>query len=169
MIDPKKCPHSNFNVDAKIARLAKSDDDDTIVSYSAEIQVVCMDCGTPFEFIGLEPGYSPNKPMVAYGEKVARMPIKPYDPTIKKEIIYVQHRAGSFEDGLQVCTLCGQVICDYSSGNWMSNDNSKITGYREGLIFITGTNPVTTSIERPKKSYGPEDPYIRIVIKCDQK
>jgi len=84
----------------------------------------------------------------------------------ENEIVYVEHHAGSFEDGLQICVLCGKVIADYT-GHWV-NDNPypQIKGWPEGPIFITGTNPVTTTTERPLVNYGGNDPYTRKVIKC---
>lgn len=81
------------------------------------------------------------------------------------EIIYTEHQAGSFEDGLQICILCGQIISDYT-GHWASNDGSPIKGFPEGKIYITGTNPVQTTTIKPLKNFGNGDPYMRKIVKC---
>lgn len=37
----------------------------------------------------------------------------------KKEITFIEHEAGEYEDGLQVCIYCGEVVTDFSDmGNW---------------------------------------------------
>ncbi len=44
------CEHHNFQASVKVARL-----EDT-KQFMAEITVKCGDCGTAFQFLGLEPG-----------------------------------------------------------------------------------------------------------------
>lgn len=85
-----------------------------------------------------------------------------------KEIIYTEHLAGTFEDGLQVCILCGHILCDYT-GHWVSDSNATnatIKGWPEGKIYTTGINSSTTTIIEPLENYGPEDPYTRKIVKC---
>ena len=86
----------------------------------------------------------------------------------KKEIIYTEHLAGDFEDGLQVCRLCGHVICDYT-GSWATDDGSTPQGFQSGPIYITGNFPVETTSLKPLPNYANEDPYIRKIVKCDQR
>ena len=81
----------------------------------------------------------------------------------KKEIIYTEHKAGEYEDGLQICVLCGEILTDYT-GVWMTSDGRPPQGFPEGKIYKAGNE--TTSI-KPEEYYGPDDPYIRTVIKCD--
>lgn len=83
----------------------------------------------------------------------------------KKEIIYIEHEAGEFEDGLQVCRLCGAILCDYT-GEWVSTNRNKLKGWPKGKIYVTGINPIQTSIYKPKENYGTEDPFYRCIIKC---
>jgi hypothetical protein len=85
---------------------------------------------------------------------------------MKKELIYVEHFAGDFEDMIQVCIYCGKVITDYSGGGWVSSDDSALKGYASGSVWMTGTNPVTTQAYKPEKNYGPDDPFTRKIIKC---
>lgn len=82
-----------------------------------------------------------------------------------KELIYTEHEAGDFEDGLQICILCGKVITDYT-GSWVSSDNSSIRGFAQGKVWQTGTNPVQTMGVEPLRNYGDGDPFIRKIIKC---
>lgn len=83
------------------------------------------------------------------------------------EVIYTEHLAGAFEDGLQVCVLCCKVITDYT-GEWATSDGSKPQGFPEGPIYQCGTNPVQTMALKPLENYGEKDPYKRIIKKCTE-
>jgi hypothetical protein len=85
---------------------------------------------------------------------------------MKEEIIYIEHLAGAFEDGVQICINCATVLTDYSSGNWASSDGSAPRGFPEGPLYVTGTNPVTYMVTKPEKNYGGDDPYERVIKKC---
>lgn len=86
---------------------------------------------------------------------------------MKEELIYTEHRAGVFEDGLQICIHCGKVICDYT-GSWLSSDGYVPRGFPEGEIYVTGKNPVQWTAVKPLENYGGDDPYKRTIIKCVQ-
>ncbi len=167
MNDPKDCRHEDFNAIVTVRRVSEHEGG-PVTGFVAEIEISCAGCNLPFEFKGLPTGYSKENPIVSTDFKKAMLPIVPYDKEIKKEIIYTEHVAGTFEQGLQVCILCGHVICDYT-GHWMSNDGSEIKGYPEGKIYITGTNPIQTTTIKPLENYGLEDPYIRKIKKCVDK
>jgi hypothetical protein len=83
-----------------------------------------------------------------------------------KELIYTEHQAGSFEDGIQICTLCAKVICNYAVGEWVSNTGEAPHGFPEGPIYVTGTNPVQWTTVKPLENYGGDDPYTRKIVKC---
>jgi hypothetical protein len=72
-----KCEHLNFRADARIGRIQRDDSDPTIVGFSADLTIHCVDCGHRFEFIGLPMGYSPYRPMCSIDGFEARLPIKP--------------------------------------------------------------------------------------------
>ncbi len=77
--------------------------------------------------------------------------------------------AGTFEDGLQICTLCGKVLTDYTGGGFMSDrPNAVLAGWREGPVYVTGVNPVQTTILKPLENYGGDDPYKRIIVGCTE-
>lgn len=82
------------------------------------------------------------------------------------DITYVEHHAGSFEDGIQICIHCGHIITDYSGGNWASTDGNPPRGFQEGPIYITGKNPIETTTIKPLENYGGDDPYKRTIVKC---
>ena len=44
------CDHQNFDADVKVARIEDKG------RFMAEIKITCKDCGTPMQFMGLEPG-----------------------------------------------------------------------------------------------------------------
>lgn len=87
-----------------------------------------------------------------------------------KELIYIEHEAGEFENGLQICIFCGEKICDYTEANYMSSDGPFIPkGWAPGKIWRTGINPVQTTTFKPKTNNGGDDPYFRKIIKCTDK
>lgn len=86
-----------------------------------------------------------------------------------KKIIYTEHQAGSFEDMVQICVLCGLVICDYT-GAWASSDGSAPCGWTPGPLFIGGKNPTVFLTSKPTLNYGSlnneEDMYYRKTQPC---
>lgn len=48
------CQHHEFNASVAVARLEDSG------RFMAEIRVSCKQCGTPFQFLGLDPGVDLN-------------------------------------------------------------------------------------------------------------
>lgn len=70
------CPHENFACQCDVARMSK-DIGGPITDYHMDMRLECADCGTPFEFMGLPHGISPDKPMGSPDNKEARMPIRP--------------------------------------------------------------------------------------------
>lgn len=76
--DPDKpCWHENFDAYVDVNRLTKSDDDPTVVGYSADIKVNCHDCGEPFRWTGLPAGLSPAQPMCSVDEATMSAPLRP--------------------------------------------------------------------------------------------
>lgn len=77
-IDPDRpCPHQHFASVVAVNRIQASDDDPTIVGFSADITVRCHDCGEPFRWTGLQCGVSPAKPMCSVDETTMRAPMRP--------------------------------------------------------------------------------------------
>lgn len=50
------CLHTNFAASVAVGRLTLKDGG-PVTGYVAEIRVKCADCGKPFQFLGLDPGY----------------------------------------------------------------------------------------------------------------
>lgn len=61
----------------EVNRIARSDDDPTIVAYSAVARVWCADCGEPFRWTGLQAGLMRDRPMVSPDETELRAPLRP--------------------------------------------------------------------------------------------
>ncbi len=68
------CDHMNFRGGFEVTRLT---DDDIVTGYNAEIEIKCMDCDSPFYFVGVSGGFSPNKPMRNFDGTKLRAPIMP--------------------------------------------------------------------------------------------
>ncbi|KKM86430.1 hypothetical protein LCGC14_1279090 [marine sediment metagenome] len=69
-----KCEHMNFRASVEVARLT---DGDLVTRYSADIKINCIECHTPFHFIGIPAGLSPSHPSVSFGGDELRAPIAP--------------------------------------------------------------------------------------------
>lgn len=73
---------------------------------------------------------------------------------------YTQHIAGSFEDGLQVCRLCGKVLADYT-GSWATTDpTGRPASWPEGEIItqaggftMVGSPPPSAPHERCQRHF----------------
>lgn len=70
------CQHEQFECMAKVGRLTDGDNG-PVAGYTADIRIRCIQCGIPFEFIGVPGGYSPAQPMVNFDATELRAPIKP--------------------------------------------------------------------------------------------
>lgn len=88
---------------------------------------------------------------------------------IMQQLIYIEHEAGEYEHGLQICIFCGEKICDYTGDYLVSPGGFTPKGYAPGKIWRTGINPVQTTTFEPKENNGKDDPYIRKIIKCADK
>jgi hypothetical protein len=76
------CKHENFTINANVIRLT-DENNGVVTEYRAEFQVICEDCKTMFEFVGVPTGYfSQGKPTVNLEGTQLFVSIKPLD--IKK-------------------------------------------------------------------------------------
>lgn len=51
---------------------------------------------------------------------------------------YIEHDAGAYEDCIQVCRMCGEVLCDYTGAAWPEGDPAP-RGFAEGTLYTSGT------------------------------
>lgn len=63
-----KCPHFHFEANVEVARI-----EDTGLKY-AHVTIICIDCGKPAVFRGLEIGVSPDHATGDVEGKEARLP-----------------------------------------------------------------------------------------------
>jgi hypothetical protein len=71
------CPHENFEAFVDVGRITRSEDDPTVVAYSAEVRVKCVDCGETFRWCGVPAGMSSARPMCSVDETVLYAPLRP--------------------------------------------------------------------------------------------
>jgi hypothetical protein len=62
-----------MNFDAKVA-VARIED---IGRFVAEVRIHCADCGAPFQFLGVQPGFNYEHPTVSLDGLEASLPICP--------------------------------------------------------------------------------------------
>jgi hypothetical protein len=62
-----------MNFDAKVA-VARIED---IGRFVAEVRIHCADCGVPFQFLGVQPGFNYEHPTVSLDGLEADLPISP--------------------------------------------------------------------------------------------
>lgn len=67
----KNCEHKQFEAKVDVIRLEDSK------RFMAEVHVKCVECDTPFQFIGMDMGLDYNKPMIEVDGCEARLPIAP--------------------------------------------------------------------------------------------
>lgn len=71
ILDADKCDHDHFQIEATTDRI----EDVNPKAFYANIRLRCTDCETPFHFIGLPYGLSPNEPRIEVGGLELRAPI----------------------------------------------------------------------------------------------
>jgi hypothetical protein len=65
------CEHMNFDAAVRVARIEDKG------RFMAEIRITYRDCGTPMQFMGLEPGYNLNGATVSLDGLEANIGIHP--------------------------------------------------------------------------------------------
>ncbi len=74
---PGECTHEDFSAFANIVRLTDEHDKSIVKGYTAEVRINCIQCGKPFEFIGVDAGMMSTKPMCSLDAQELRAPIQP--------------------------------------------------------------------------------------------
>lgn len=65
------CKHMSFEATVHVARIENKG------RFMAEIRIICNDCGTPFQFMGLKPGFDFNGATVSLDGLEANIGIYP--------------------------------------------------------------------------------------------
>jgi hypothetical protein len=71
-----KCEHKNFAADVDVNRLEKGEGG-PVYRFQADVRIKCVDCGTPFRFIGLPAGLDLNGASVSANGEEGRFAIAP--------------------------------------------------------------------------------------------
>lgn len=70
------CDHRRFDAHVGVHRLTDVEGG-PVTSYQAEIKLKCVDCGTQFQFLGLEPGIDTQGARVSLDGLEARIAVCP--------------------------------------------------------------------------------------------
>lgn len=72
------CKHENFNCFANVGRLTdlvgRPPDE---LAFTVDVRITCIDCGMPFEWVGLPNGSSHYQPTVSIDGQELRAPLVP--------------------------------------------------------------------------------------------
>jgi hypothetical protein len=71
------CDHENFISNVEVNRLQRSDEDSTIVGFSADIRIRCVACDEPFVFHGVPIGLLSDRPCISVDGTELRAPLRP--------------------------------------------------------------------------------------------
>lgn len=73
------CAHEDFEAIVYVDRLTASDDDPTVVGFSADIRIRCLHCGDTMVFFGagLPVGMVWDRPAISVDGTELRCPIRP--------------------------------------------------------------------------------------------
>jgi hypothetical protein len=70
------CLHMNFAASVGVGRLTKTEGG-PVTAFVADIKVNCADCGKPFQFLGLEPGFDNQGARVSLDGLEAHIALSP--------------------------------------------------------------------------------------------
>jgi hypothetical protein len=65
------CEHEHFQASAEVNRL------EDVKKFAVDVRIKCVDCDTPFRFLGFPGGISLDRPTVSVDCTEARLPIVP--------------------------------------------------------------------------------------------
>lgn len=65
------CAHMEFQCEVRVGRI------EDVGRFVAEVRINCIECGIPFQFMGIEPGFNYEGPTVSLDGFEANLPIHP--------------------------------------------------------------------------------------------
>jgi hypothetical protein len=66
-----------FESNVDVARIVDDNDYSKVVEFKVEMRIRCKECKTRFQWVGIDPGMSPAKPMMSFDGFELRAPIRP--------------------------------------------------------------------------------------------
>lgn len=96
--EPKDCKHDQFRISADITPVGESPDKPEVLYRSASIQVNCLHCGDPFEFVGLPFGFSPYRPTVSIDGQTLSVSVMPVGKKIPEGLAGFNVTAQVFDE-----------------------------------------------------------------------
>ncbi len=70
------CAHEYFKASVRVGRLSQ-EESGPITGYTADVKVMCAECGLPFRFVGVAAGSSFAEPRVSIDGTELRAPLEP--------------------------------------------------------------------------------------------
>ena len=117
-----------------------------VTGFRANVKINCSECGQPFEFMGLQPGFSKTEPKVNHDATQAQLPLRPHVEQPRKPLTYVKHLVADMnESGVQYCLLCGAEVYNIN-GVYYPKDSPPPKGYPQGEVYISQNINPTISI-----------------------
>jgi hypothetical protein len=89
------CPHLEFAALVGVGRLTPTEGG-PVTGYVADIKIQCLDCGKPFQFLGLEPGYDNQGARVSLDGLEAHIALTP-DGERPSPLQRMAYNVGSFD------------------------------------------------------------------------
>ena len=71
------CEHNVFECNVNVNRILKDEQSTEVMRFNADVRITCVECGTPFRFIGLPAGSDLNGAAVSIDGTEARLCIAP--------------------------------------------------------------------------------------------
>lgn len=90
---PIDCVHEEFQTYARVGRLTETEGG-PVVGYALELLVRCGQCGSPFSFLGVPGGLSPDYPTASADATELRAPLIPGAQLARGPGIYVLAEGG---------------------------------------------------------------------------
>lgn len=87
MKDQKDCQHEQFEADVAVGRISEVEGG-PITHYTADVKIKCIECGLPFEFIGMPAGMNRKFPTTNVDFTEAHLPIRPYSNSVATKLSY---------------------------------------------------------------------------------
>jgi hypothetical protein len=78
------CDHERFRADVAVQRI--TDDAGAVRNFIAEVQVSCVQCGSPFHFLGPPAGLSLTHPTVNVQATTLHTPIAPGEAAMPRTL-----------------------------------------------------------------------------------
>lgn len=71
------CEHPDFLADVEVNRLKRSDDDPTVIGFTADVRIWCALCQEAMVFVGAPLGLAASHPTASIDRSTLHAPLRP--------------------------------------------------------------------------------------------